>query len=293
MAVHPPPPPPTGGNVRQPPGSGSGSGRDRDNSEWVSRTLQQVAQSYDGVFSDVVSGSNVAITRDDQPSVVLISGYVHTNDEIEWDEYAPHERSLDAVYERVERGERIAVRRSAGADKIYMVPIGVLAPVGATLEEIKRWLDANVARSGGGDGSKDRDDRELKMVTLTEAAQAREQVFADVLLGSNVVMTRDDRPEVVLTSGYVHTNDEIDWDEFARDEQFAGAAYERVARGELLAVRRSTGTQKIYMVPIGLVAPVGATREDIDAWLAEKIEWYVGRSTTSAVESEHEIQLRL
>jgi hypothetical protein len=103
-----------------------------------------------------------------------------------------------------------------------------------------------------------------------------------------VIVTDDDGSRMALTRAYVHTEKTIDWDDLVEGD------FIKATGGERLAITRAGSKDVIFLVPIGVLAPVAASSDEIDTWLATKLtEWYVGSTAVSVREAGGVTELRL
>jgi hypothetical protein len=102
-------------------------------------TAEQLKAQEHQVWDTVSTGSLVAVKREGVHRVLLLRTYVPTADWVDWRTFVGS--SFDAVYDRVARGDRLRTTRDDGVT-IYVVPIGVFAPVGLSQDGIEKWLVA-------------------------------------------------------------------------------------------------------------------------------------------------------
>lgn len=136
IAPAPPPPPPSPPDAPKPKTGDDDIYAD----EWVARKSSDL-RNEPSLFDAVLRNLKVIVTHGDGSRAVLTRDYVHTDETIDWDELADSSGPGN-VYERISGGERVAIARASSHDVIFMVPLGVLAPVAASSAEIEEWLDA-------------------------------------------------------------------------------------------------------------------------------------------------------
>lgn len=111
--------------------------------------------------------------------------------------------------------------------------------------------------------------------------------------GTPVAVRRDGEHRVALTRTSVIPTESIPWEDFLADQ--SGTLYARVADGESVALTRDD--QAIYMVPIAVLAPPGATQDQIERWLGlVEDDWLVGPTFVATFvdpDDERVIRLRL
>ena len=109
--------------------------------------------------------------------------------------------------------------------------------------------------------------------TERELRAKERDVWTYVIAGTPIAVARDGMHRVALTRTFVMTAKTIPWEDYLADH--GGTLYESVADGESVALTRSDRT--IYMVPVAVLAPTGATPEQIERWLEDvEDDWLVG-----------------
>jgi hypothetical protein len=108
--------------------------------EMLRVTERELRDRRDEVWGTVREGYLVAVTRDGFPGVILTRTSFMATAWVEWDDYMEGRGEGKDVYRRVaDDGQRIAATHRDGV--IFVVPIGIMAPVGETPAGIVKWVD--------------------------------------------------------------------------------------------------------------------------------------------------------